>query len=198
MAAVTTPPWKYLLLDALQTNAHLKHSLFFQLATVGCNGRPANRTVVFRGFHEGSHKIEIYTDSRSHKVDELKRCPFGEICWYFTETWEQFRINGKIETIDSFNGDPLKLHLREKAWFASSFKSRLQYLECDPGRPYINSETPNTHSLEPTDGPVDTFCLLVLDPEQVDYLNLKKNERVLFRTNPENPMPQWIVEMINP
>ncbi|KAF3795675.1 Pyridoxine/pyridoxamine 5'-phosphate oxidase 2 [Nymphaea thermarum] len=196
MAMATNSPWKHLLLDALQTNAHLKHSSFFQLATVGCNGRPANRTLVFRGFHEGSQKIEIYTDSRSHKVDDLKRCPFGEICWYFTDTWEQFRINGKIEMIDSFNADPLKLHLREKAWFASSLKTRIMYLGCDPGRPYIVSETPNNFRLEPTDGPVDTFCLLVLDPEQVDYLNLKRNERVLFRVNPEPH--EWIVEKINP
>lgn len=74
----STAPWKQLLLDALHSNSSLKHSSFFQLvplsrpslrekvsifeaspdlglplfswcqATVGSNGRPSNRTVVFR------------------------------------------------------------------------------------------------------------------------------------------------------
>lgn len=37
-------------------------------ATIGGNGRPSNRTVVFRGFEEGTDGIHIYTDSRSRKV----------------------------------------------------------------------------------------------------------------------------------
>ncbi|KAF6175059.1 hypothetical protein GIB67_026198, partial [Kingdonia uniflora] len=107
-------PWKQLLLQALETNSKLKHSSFFQLATIGSNGRPANRTVVFRGFEEGSNKIQINTDSRSCKVDDLKGCPFAEvicpeICWYFTDSWEQFRINGRVDVIDGLNPDPVKL-----------------------------------------------------------------------------------------
>ena len=68
-----TAPWKQLLLSALESNAHLKHSSYFQLviltdpllfklhyrvhifihfvafqATIGTSGRPSNRTVVFR------------------------------------------------------------------------------------------------------------------------------------------------------
>ncbi|PON97268.1 Pyridoxamine 5'-phosphate oxidase, Alr4036 family, FMN-binding domain containing protein [Trema orientale] len=106
-------PWKQLLLDALEANSHLKHSSFFHLATVGCNGRPSNRTVVFRGFQDDSDKIQINTDYRSRKIEELKHCPFAEICWYFTDSWEQFRINGKIDIIDGTNTDPLKLQVRE-------------------------------------------------------------------------------------
>ncbi|XP_020531497.1 pyridoxine/pyridoxamine 5'-phosphate oxidase 2 isoform X6 [Amborella trichopoda] len=107
-------PWKQLLLTALETNAHLKYSSFFQLvislsATVRPNGKPANRTVVFRGFQEGSDKIQINTDSRSHKIEDIKHCPFGEICWYFTDSWEQFRIEGRIDIIDGLNSELEKL-----------------------------------------------------------------------------------------
>lgn len=45
-----TTTWKELLLGALESNSHLKHSYFFQLSTLGLNGSPSNRTVVFRSF----------------------------------------------------------------------------------------------------------------------------------------------------
>ncbi|XP_021678852.1 pyridoxine/pyridoxamine 5'-phosphate oxidase 2 isoform X2 [Hevea brasiliensis] len=109
MGTVIATPWKQLLLSALESNSHLKHSSFFQFATVGSDGRPSNRTVVFRGFAENSDKILINTDSRTRKIEELKQCPFAEICWYFTDSWEQFRINGRVNIIDGLNPDPAKL-----------------------------------------------------------------------------------------
>ncbi|XP_072956676.1 pyridoxine/pyridoxamine 5'-phosphate oxidase 2 [Typha angustifolia] len=195
----TSPSWKPLLLKALESNANLKHSSFFQLATIGSNGRPANRTVVFRGFQDDSDKIQINTDSRSSKIEEIKNCPFGEICWYFTDSWEQFRMNGRIDFIDGWHSDPVKLQQREKAWFASSLKSRLQYLGPAPRLPVINEEPIKENNLNPSAGPVDAFCLLVFDPEQVDYLNLKSNERLLFtsRLSVDN-CKHWTSEKINP
>ena len=100
MGTVTMGPWKQLLLSALDSNSHLKHSSYFQLvpsffphllffsfflsffenivcnccfcycfqATIGSNGRPSNRTLVFRGFQENTDQIQINTDSRTHKV----------------------------------------------------------------------------------------------------------------------------------
>nr|DAD17969.1 TPA_asm: hypothetical protein HUJ06_019432 [Nelumbo nucifera] len=56
---------------------------------------------------------------------------------------------------------------REKAWFASSLRSRAQYLGPSPGLPCINEESSKESSIDPTKGPVDAFCLLLLDPEQV-------------------------------
>ncbi|XP_058189612.1 pyridoxine/pyridoxamine 5'-phosphate oxidase 2 isoform X1 [Rhododendron vialii] len=194
-----TAPWKQLLLNALESNSTLKHSSFFQLATVGSNGRPSNRTVVFRGFQENSDKIQINTDCRSRKIDDLKHYPFAEICWYFTDSWEQFRINGKVDVINGSCPDPLKLQQREKAWFASSPKSRLQYLGPNPGFPSLDEKPSQEFSLDPSAGPVDAFCLLVLDPEQVDYLNLKINDRLTF-TSKQNTDGQkfWSLERINP
>lgn len=179
MGTTVTAPWKQLLLQALESQSHLKHSIYFQLATVGTNGRPSNRTVVFRGFQENTDKIQINSDTRSRKIEELKYCPFSEICWYFTESWEQFRINGRVDVIDGSNSDPEKLQIREKAWFACSMKSRLQYLDPEQGRPSV-SEQPKEFSLDPSAGPVGEFCLLILDPDQVDYLNLKSNQKLLF------------------
>ncbi|KAE7999338.1 hypothetical protein FH972_003780 [Carpinus fangiana] len=193
-----TGPWKQLLLNALESNAHLKDSSFFQLATIGSNGRPSNRTVVFRGFQGNSNKIQINTDCRTHKIEELKHCPFAEICWYFTNSWEQFRINGKIDIIDASDPDPNKLQQREKSWFASSLKSRLQYLGPSPGLPCL-SEEPDPEFLDPSKGPVGAFCVLILDPDQVDYLNLKSNQRVKFTSGLSvNGERCWTSEGVNP
>ncbi|XP_028767592.1 pyridoxine/pyridoxamine 5'-phosphate oxidase 2 isoform X1 [Neltuma alba] len=192
-------PWKQLLMNALESNSHLKHSTFFQLATIGTNGRPSNRTVVFRGFQDNTDKIQINTDGRSRKIEELKHCSSGEICWYFTDSWEQFRINGQIDVIDGLNPSPLKLQQREKSWFASSLRSRLQYLGPNPGLPCLSEETQREISLDPSTGPVDAFCLLILDPDQVDYLNLKSNLRLTYKSSVSATAEKsWSVERVNP
>jgi len=56
---------------------------------------------------------------------------------------------------------------REKAWFSSSVKSRLQYLGPQPGIPVLDDEHVKGVHLDPLAGPVDAFCLMVLDPEKV-------------------------------
>ncbi|XP_074585161.1 pyridoxine/pyridoxamine 5'-phosphate oxidase 2 isoform X2 [Curcuma longa] len=160
--------WKPLLLKSLDSNAHLKHSAFFQLATVGSDGRPSNRTVVFRGFQEGTDMIQINTDRRSAKIEEIQHCRFGE--------------------------------QREKAWFASSLKSRLQYLASTPSLPAITTNDPGEElKLDPSEGPVDAFCLLIFDPDQVDYLNLRSNERLIFTSKPNGSSCKlWMSQKINP
>ncbi|XP_064962251.1 pyridoxine/pyridoxamine 5'-phosphate oxidase 2-like isoform X7 [Musa acuminata AAA Group] len=162
----TAASWKPLLLRALDSNAHLKHSAFLQLATIGSNGRPSNRTVVFRGFQEDTNVIQINTDRRSAKIEEIKHCHFGE---------------------------------REKAWFASSLKSRLQYLAPAPRLPDISNGSGEENQLDPSEGPVEAFCLLLFDPEQVDYLNLKSNERFIFSSrSSEQGFKLWMSEKVNP
>uniref|UniRef100_A0A0R0FKB1 pyridoxal 5'-phosphate synthase n=1 Tax=Glycine max TaxID=3847 RepID=A0A0R0FKB1_SOYBN len=180
--------WKQLLLNALESNAHLKHSSFMQLATLGTNGTPSNRTVVFRGFQDNTDNIQINTHARTPKI-----------CWYFTDSWEQFRINGDVDIIDGLNPDPLKLQQREKSWFASSLRSRLQYLLPNPGLPCLNEQALPEISLDPSIGPVDAFCLLILEPNQVDYLNLKSNQRLTFKSSVSDAAKKsWIVERVNP
>jgi hypothetical protein len=56
---------------------------------------------------------------------------------------------------------------REKSWFASSVRSRSQYLGPEPGLPRLNEQTQPEISLDPSLGPVDAFCLLILEPDQV-------------------------------
>jgi pyridoxamine 5'-phosphate oxidase len=48
---MTLAPWRSALARALHRNRALVYARYFQLATVRADGRPANRTVVFRGFY---------------------------------------------------------------------------------------------------------------------------------------------------
>ncbi|KAL6126337.1 hypothetical protein ACLB2K_074388 [Fragaria x ananassa] len=203
MGTVTAPaPWKQLLLSALEAassqclgSQRPPQTLFLLSARKDDNF--TGKT--FRGFQEESDKIQINTDCRTRKIEELKHCPFAEICWYFTDSWEQFRINGTVDIIDGSNSDPMKLQQREKSWFAGSLRSRLQYLGPSPGLPNLSEQPANEVSLDPSTGPVRAFCLLVIDPHQVDYLNLKSNQRLSFTSTPSpNGEKSWTSEKVNP
>ncbi len=84
---------------AIHQNRHAPYSRFVQMATVRRDVRPANRTVVFRGFLNDSPRLTFVTDARSEKVAELEHCPWCQICWYFPVTHEQFRISGPVALV---------------------------------------------------------------------------------------------------
>ncbi|XP_078442625.1 pyridoxamine 5'-phosphate oxidase family protein isoform X2 [Wolffia australiana] len=160
-------PWKQLILSALETNAHLKHNRFIQLATVTPNGQPSNRTVVFRSV--GTSPIH---GSNSVLVGGL------------TSLMHHILIPQSY---------------REKAWFSSSLNSRLQYLVPHPGLPRIVDEPEEGVDLDPLKGPVNAFCVLEFDPEKVDYLNLKTNERLVYKSEKiGDRMRHWVIQEVNP
>ncbi|GIL90851.1 hypothetical protein Vretifemale_18572 [Volvox reticuliferus] len=66
---LTAPIWRDKIQKSLSKNKHLANSRYVQLATVRQDGRPANRTVVFRGFlADDDDCLTFVTDSRSRKV----------------------------------------------------------------------------------------------------------------------------------
>nr|WP_265264241.1 pyridoxamine 5'-phosphate oxidase family protein [Spirulina subsalsa] len=92
-------PWRSPLSHALHRNRSQPFSRYLQLATITPDGYPANRTVVFRGFTPQGNALKIITDSRSEKFQQLHHSPWGEICWYFSQTREQFRLFGSNEAL---------------------------------------------------------------------------------------------------
>ena len=64
--------WLPSLVLALYQNRHAPDSRFVQMATVRADGRPANRTLVFRGFLNDTPQLTFVTDARSTKVAELR------------------------------------------------------------------------------------------------------------------------------
>jgi hypothetical protein len=147
---------------------------------------------------EGTDKLQFTTDSRTHKIDDIKHCSFGEICYYFTDSWEQFRIHGILDLIGHADSDSARKSLREKAWFDSSPRSRGAFAAPYPGHPK-SSEASEPPKVDPEQGPLDTFCVLTLEPEEIDYYHAKEAVRILFKcSKADNGQRSWSRQEVNP
>ena len=190
-------PWRGAIAHALHRNRSLVYARYLQLATLQANGRPANRTLVFRGFLEDTNQLKFITDNRSAKADQIQQQPWAEVCWYFPNTREQFRITGCLTLI---SGDEFHQYLqlaRIAMWQELSDAARLQFAWPHPGKPRV--KTPEAFAPpapEPVQ-PVPNFCLLLLDPVEVDHLELRgePQTRSLYHRDDQQ---EWSSQAINP
>jgi PPOX class probable FMN-dependent enzyme len=166
--------WTPSLVLALYLNRQAPSSRFVQLATVRADGRPANRTVVFHGFLDDASRLRFVTDARSRKVAELAHSPWAEACWYFPVTHEQFRIAGPITVIGSDARDSASLDARRTCWRELDDVARLCFTWPAPGLPRDEKTPFPTEHPDPAN-PLPHFCLMTLDPREVDQLELSGN-----------------------
>eukprot|EP01023_Acetabularia_acetabulum_P014193 TRINITY_DN1696_c0_g1_i2.p1 TRINITY_DN1696_c0_g1~~TRINITY_DN1696_c0_g1_i2.p1 ORF type:complete len:214 (+),score=20.65 TRINITY_DN1696_c0_g1_i2:62-643(+) len=188
--------WKASILLSLETNRSLVYSKYIQLATIKTNGRPANRTIVFRGFLGETDNLTFTTDTRSNKVVEIAANPFGEICWYFPNSREQYRISGTLKVIDQQYGNQDMMKARTSMWRNMSSGARQQFLWPQPGLPRELDDHEKYNPMAPsTDSePSDNFCLVVMEPQDVDHILLLPNQRFLYWKE-EN---EWKQSEVNP
>lgn len=166
------PRWQQRLHAALaNNNGHYQHR-FMQLATVDEWGFPAVRTVVFRGFHPKNQRIIAHTDMRSDKVRQLQRQPQVQLCWYFSTSREQFRINARCNVLGP--EDKHYADLRQQHWQTLSNSAQSAYFHDAPGVPFgseADSESVIPKTATQRRAPA-VFCLLLFAAEKVDYLDL--------------------------
>jgi len=191
---MTLPPWRSPIAHALHRNRSLAHVRFLQLATVRANGYPANRTVVFRGFW-GDTSLRFVTDARSAKADQIDHCKGGEACWYFTQTREQFRLTGTLTLVRAHHPDPVLQQVRQTTWQELSDAARTQFAWAEPGQPR-SSDDGFVVALPDAIAPLPDFCLLLLNPTQVDHLELRGDpqNRWLYQWDGK----RWDVQAVNP
>ncbi|ABA21292.1 Pyridoxamine 5'-phosphate oxidase-related, FMN-binding protein [Trichormus variabilis ATCC 29413] len=190
-------PWRSAIAHALHRNRSLVYSRYLQLATVKANGHPANRTIVFRGFLADTNQLKFITDARSEKIDQIQQQPWAEACWYFPNTREQFRITGQLTLVTSDESHPHLQPARIGTWQELSDAARLQFAWPRPSQPRdedqaaFNPPPPNPQQ------PVPNFCLLVLEPTQIDHLELRgePQNRYLYRRDHNQ---EWTIQAINP
>jgi pyridoxamine 5'-phosphate oxidase len=190
-------PWRSQIAHALHSNRAKPDSKYVQLATITPEGLPSNRTVVFRGFLLKTNQLQFITDTRSDKFSHLQQQSWGEICWYFTKTREQFRFAGNFTLITSQSQTDDLLTARQTMWQNISDAARVQFTWSSPGKMRQNSsEVFNTNGISPIK-PLNNFCLLLLTPQKVDHLQLKGNpqNRYLYTLQPDC---SWEVQEINP
>lgn len=188
-------PWRSPLARALHRNRSLPYARYFQLATVRADGRPANRTVVFRGFWDDTNQLKIVTDARSEKVNQIDANTWGEACWYFPNTREQFRLSGELTLVQEDCTDEELLKARARSWQELSDAARIQFAWAHPGKLRgengFNPLSPNSTT------PLPHFCLLLLNPFQVDHLELRGDPQNRFVYHFESSTC-WVMQAINP
>jgi pyridoxamine 5'-phosphate oxidase len=187
-------PWRSPLARALHRNRALPYARYFQLATVRSGDRPANRTVVFRGFLDSTNQLKIITDARSEKIPQIDQTPWGEACWYFPKTREQFRLYGHLTLITAADPDPQSQPIRQKAWQELSDAARIQFTWATPKQLRTEQGFPATPPA--SDQPLANFCLLLLDPVEVDHLELRGDpqNRSIYQLQEGD----WITATVNP
>ncbi|MFO0952408.1 MAG: pyridoxamine 5'-phosphate oxidase family protein [Isosphaeraceae bacterium] len=184
--------WRTRLDAAVQAHGGEPTARYAQLATVRADGRPANRTVVVRGLIEPEGCPVITTDIRSQKVSQLRENPWAELCWLFPLTREQFRFQGRVRVVTG----PREAPLRDPWWQSLPEASRRTFLFPTPGTsPRAARADFPLEDPAPAEPP-ESFVLLVFQPEEVEYLDVRvqPHERVRYTRAGEG----WSAEPINP
>lgn len=194
-ASLQDPSWRALITAALHRNRSDPTVRYLQLATVDPTGHPRNRTVVFRGFLPGSDYLQFAVDARSEKLAQIQSCPLAQVCWYFAKTREQFRIAGTLHPIPA--GDHPHHAARLQLWHQMSDPGKLLWHWPNPKQPQAD---PSAYISElPTSDPPDTYVLLLLDPREVDHLQLKGDTTYpQARSLYQQEGAQWIRIPVNP
>ncbi len=189
-------PWRDPLDMALEDNHGTPSSRFIQLATVRPDGTPAVRTMVFRGFLNGSDTLSFATDSRTDKAAQIKRQNMGEACWYFSHTLQQFRLLGPVTFVDGWQQDTSLLDERLRLWKRLSHDTRQLVLWPEPGERRSGEDEFRD---QPTNSgkPPSNFAMLLLDPHRVDFLDLRPSphERMTYIRSEAG---SWSVMPLNP
>ncbi|MBE9030140.1 pyridoxamine 5'-phosphate oxidase family protein [filamentous cyanobacterium LEGE 11480] len=196
-------PWRSPLSRALHRNRSLVYARYAQLATVTQDGKPANRTIVFRGFVDQAvaghcNDLKFITDRRSQKTSQIEPQPAGELCWYFPKTREQFRLSGPLMIVGTATADTSDAawqKLRRTTWHNLSDNARSSFAWPSPK---ADRDDESAFTPEPLDAqqPLDDFCLLLLTPIAVDHLELKGNPQNRCLYTRENGV--WKQRSVNP
>eukprot|EP00884_Botryococcus_braunii_P001666 jgi/Botrbrau1/114/Bobra.0022s0102.2 len=147
----------------------------------------------------------LATVARSEKVEHVKLQPAAEICWYFPESREQYRILGKLTVIGEEYPDAEMLQARQKMWNSLSQSARDQFAWPHPGLPLPPEEDESQHRRNsegeapgPHQAPLSPFCLVILEPWTVDYLSLRGNHRIKFSRRDDESGTWWAEMPVNP
>ena len=183
--------WFAALQQAMKNNPQ-PQSRYAQLATIGLDGSPRSRTLVFRGFQAATESPLFVTDNRSDKVRELARDDRCEAVWYFADSWEQFRLRGRMRCYSPSQDNNAT---RAAFWQQLSESVREQFYWPSPGA--VLDSTQKDASVvrpDPTDPP-ESFTLLALSVSSVDHLQLRPKQRRFISDYADDG---WYSREINP
>ncbi|MEM6688986.1 MAG: hypothetical protein AAF664_06135 [Planctomycetota bacterium] len=139
--------------------------------------RPRSRTVILRSVDPTNHSIDLHTDSRSAKVNQLQH---HHASWLFYAEKQriQLRVDGKASLIDGQEA--------EYAWQNTSLASRSSYLATNaPGTPQSGSQPPNTSdrftNQDASERGREFFRVIRTNVESLEVLYLRRQDHVRFK-----------------
>lgn len=184
------PLWRQNLVKSLHKTRSVPESRYFQLATANQEGIPFCRTVVHRGLTDDNGLIVI-SDTRTEKYQQLVQNNRCHVAWYFAKTREQYRFHC-LADISTKEKSP---DLVEAQWDKLSDAGKKQFLWGTPGTPR------NGESALHVEGDYTTipahFCVLTLNIETVDYLNLRGNPQNR-EWHKKNEHGDWVSQSLIP
>jgi pyridoxamine 5'-phosphate oxidase len=205
----TPAAWVQLIHRSMEAGRNAPTTKFVQLATLTKNGLPSVRTVVFRGWLSGNSLqpvMKFVSDLRSEKfVGLLHRENWAEVCWYFQESRDQFRLRGILTAVgaDALDGTD-EARARLEQWRDLSDAARLQFCFPRPGDPRPEQNAARIDPFHPPQPspmePVPTFGLLLFCPTLVDHYSARRTEREIYtaRTGQDRAVVEWIRSRVNP
>ena len=179
------PPWLSEISYAQKKESNINASRWIQLATIGIDNTPRVRTVVFRGWSE-SYEMELFTDKRSQKYQELDLNNNVEICWLFSRCKCQFRFRG-TSRIDLGKDNLMK-------WSQLNEKAKSMWSWPNPGEKFVFDKKDDL-SVKTNRDESENFALLKIKIKYVDLLTLSKPIHIRRKWVKNN---DWIEERINP
>lgn len=205
--------WKHRIDISIAKSRKIRGSNYVQIATVS-NGDPRCRTVVFRGFQElppdhptavtcdgMSCAMKMITDNRSNKVSEASENSAVELVWWFPKSSEQYRVRGRLLFVGNgqfeLDKDDVLSSARKQQWGNLRDQAREQFFWRDPGAAY-EGEPQVPAGGRDEEGKLlpapDSFLLMFLIPNRVDYLRLTDN----YHQIDEVVDDKWIMKRVNP
>jgi PPOX class probable FMN-dependent enzyme len=143
-----------------------------------------------------THQLIFATDTRSRKTGELENSPRVEICWYFPVTHEQFRIAGTITLVGADSGDAILAAARRATWQSLPEATRVSFTWPPPGLPRDALAPFPTEHPDPLE-PLLHFGLIVLDPLEVDFLELNGTPQNRWQYHRDH-QGRWSGREVNP
>jgi len=173
---------------SIQTGVCDRHHGFHTpvVGTIGLDGSPQVRTIVLRACDPVEQTITFHTDSRSPKLDELRRDP--RLAWTLYDFGSRVQLRLQTHATIQANNDFAK-----SRWDASHPNSRECYRVAIGSSAPI--QTPEEAARFIPDG-YENFAVVVGQIRSIEYLLLHHDghRRLRYQLSEQNPPTvQWLV-----
>jgi PPOX class probable FMN-dependent enzyme len=160
------------------------------LATVDPHRRPRARNVIVRNITDEGH-LWIASDARSEKNAHLRAMPDAELVFWLPTSRQQFRLLCEAQVRGKDAADPRP----QQAWLNLTDATRALFVWPTPGKPRGDCDVDFVQSVSALAPIPDSFELLILEPDELDHLDLNPHPHRRIRYRLENA---WQPEELNP